>query len=68
VQGFFEVHPRRIGERIHGAEVAGLESFGARWRESVLLSAVGLPGVREEIHQLAVDAGRTEGADFWCVC
>lgn len=68
VHGFFEVHPRRIGERIHGAEVAGLECFGARWREGVLLSAVGLPGVREEIHQLAMAAGYVEGADFWCVC
>lgn len=68
VKGFFEVHPRRIGERIHGVEVAGIESLGRKWREAVLLSSVGLPGVREEIRGLAVEAGYREGSDFWCVC
>lgn len=68
VRGFFDVHPRRIGETIHGAEVAGLEQFGRRWREAVLLSAVGVPGGREEVAGLAGDAGYVEGADFWAVC
>ena len=46
VHGFFEVHPRRIGQRIGGVPVAGPEEFGARWREAVLLSAVGVDGGR----------------------
>jgi glycosyltransferase involved in cell wall biosynthesis len=68
VRGFFDVHPRRLGEVIHGAEVAGLEDFGRRWRDAVMLSAVGLAGVREEIRQLAAAAGYVEGRDLWCVC
>lgn len=68
VRGFFDVHPRRIGETIHGAEVAGLEDFGRRWREAVLLSAVGVPGGREEVAELAEKAGYVEGSDFWGVC
>jgi glycosyltransferase involved in cell wall biosynthesis len=68
VRGFFEVHPRRIGETIHGAEVAGLGDFGGRWRDAVLLSAVGVPGGREEVAGLASKAGYVEGGDFWCVC
>ncbi|HEY1122321.1 MAG TPA: hypothetical protein VGE67_12005, partial [Haloferula sp.] len=68
VRGFFDVHPRRLGEIIHGAEVAGLEEFGWRWRDSVMLSAVGLAGVREEIRVLAAAAGYEEGRDLWCVC
>lgn len=68
VRGFFDVHPRRIGETIHGAEVAGLDEFGLRWREAVLLSAVGVPGGREEVAALAERAGYAEGSDFWAVC
>ncbi len=68
VRGFFDVHPRRIGEKIHGAEVAGLDQFGRRWREAVLLSAVGVPGGREEVAGLAEKAGYVEGGDFWGVC
>lgn len=68
VHGFFDVHPRRLGETIHGAEVVGLEDFGRRWRNAVLLSSVGLPGVRDEILQLATAAGYAEGHDLWCVC
>jgi hypothetical protein len=68
VRGFFDVHPRRIGETIHGAEVAGLDQFGRRWRDAVLLSAVGVPGGREEVAGLAEKAGYVEGGDFWAVC
>lgn len=68
VRGFFDVHPRRIGETIHGAEVAGLDQFGRRWRDTVLLSAVGVPGGREEVAGLAEEAGYVEGGDFWAVC
>ena len=68
VNGFFEVHPRRIGETIHGADVASEKEVGKRWRESVLLSAVGIPGGREQVVRLAVDVGYERGIDFWEVC
>jgi NADH/NAD ratio-sensing transcriptional regulator Rex len=68
VKGFFEVHPRRIGEKIHGAEVSGLDEFGNRWRDAVLLSAVGVPGAREEISRMAMEQRREEGVDFWALC
>lgn len=68
VKGFFEVHPRRIGEKIHGAEVTGLDEFGDRWREAVLLSAVGVPGAREDISRMAMEQGREDGVDFWALC
>lgn len=68
IKGFFEVNPRRVGQRIHGAEVAGAQDFGKRWRDSVLLGAVGLPGGRERVRKLALDEGYLEGVDFWCCC
>lgn len=68
VHGFFEVHPRRIGERIHGVPVVDSGGLADRWRESVLLGAVGVPGGRERVRRLAEAAGRVEGGDFWSVC
>ena len=68
VRGFFEVHPRRIGERIHGAEVAGAAELGGRWRDAVLISAVGVPGGRAEVMDRARAAGYTEGEDLWAIC
>jgi len=68
LRGFFEVNPRRIGERIHGVEVAGPDEFPTRWREAVLLGAVGIPGGRDRVRALALDHGRVEGEDFWSVC
>ena len=68
LHGFFEVNPRRIGAQIGGVPVAGPEEFGTRWREAVLLSAVGVEGGRERVRALAVGAGYLEGADFWCCC
>jgi glycosyltransferase involved in cell wall biosynthesis len=68
VKGFFDVHPRRIGERIGGSEVAAPDEIGSRWREAVLLSAVGVEGGREKVRELAEAAGYVEGEDFWCCC
>jgi hypothetical protein len=68
VHGFFEVNPRRIGEIIHGIEVADSAQLGSRWRDAILLSAVGVPGGREKVRTMAVGAGFREGYDFWCVC
>ncbi|MGB6219738.1 glycosyltransferase [Haloferula sp.] len=68
VRGFFEVSPRRIGQRIHGAEVASASEMGKRWRSSILLGAVGLEGGRDEVRRMAHSHGRREGVDFWAVC
>ena len=67
VRGFLEVNPRRIGQRIHGAEVASADDAG-RWRSSVLLGAVGLQGGRDEVKALAESSDRQQGQDFWSVC
>lgn len=68
VRGYFEVNPRKIGGRIGGVPVAGPEEFGTRWRDAVLLSAVGVPGGRDRVRGLALSAGYVEGVDFWCCC
>ena len=68
VNGFFEVNPRRVGERISDVEVVGPSEFGSRWRDSTLIGAVGIPGGRETVRKLAVDQGYREGEDFWCCC
>ena len=68
IHGFFEVHPRRIGEKIHGIEVAKADDIHTRWHDAILLGAVGIEGGREKLKQYAEQAGRVEGEDFWQVC
>jgi hypothetical protein len=68
VRGFFEVSPRRIGQRIHGAEVVSSERMNELWRSSMLLGAVGIEGGRKRVRDLALSNGRKEGEDYWAVC
>ncbi len=68
LHGYFEIDPRRVGSTRQGAPIAGPEEFGVRWREAVLLSAVGVPGGREKVRKLAAAHGYEEGGDFWCCC
>lgn len=68
VRGFFEVHPRRIGQVIHGVSVKSSEEMAACWQDAVVLGAVGIPGGREKVRQLAMQCGRQDGVDFWSVC
>lgn len=68
VQGYFEVSPKRIGSTCQGAPIAGPEEFGSRWRDSILLAAVGAAGGRFKIRELANEASFREGRDFWCCC
>jgi len=68
VKGLFDVNPRRVGQKIAGIEVADAAEIGSRWHGAVLLSAVGIPGGREQVRSVAAAAGFTEGADFWCCC
>lgn len=68
VNGFFDVNPARVGQRIQGTAVASAERMETQWRESVMLGAVGLEGARSTVRGMAVAAGRREGDDFWSVC
>jgi glycosyltransferase involved in cell wall biosynthesis len=68
VRGYFEVSPKRIGSTCQGVPIAGPEEFGRRWRDSILLAAVGAGGGRLKIRMLANEAGFSEGRDFWCCC
>ena len=68
LHGFFEVSERRIGQKIGGVPVVAAGELGERWREAVLLSAVGIPGGRDRVRDLAVEAGYAEGLNFWCCC
>lgn len=68
LHGFFEVHPRRIGNTIHGVGVRSSDEMGLWWRNAVLLGAVGVRGGREKVRRLAEHHGRGEGHDFWSVC
>lgn len=68
VHGFFEVNPRKVGTEISGLPVVGANDFGVKWREAVLLSAVGVAGGRERVRVLAEGAGYVEGRDFFACC
>lgn len=68
VKGFFDVNPTRVGQWIHGAEVAGIDQIDSKWRSSIMLGAVGLKGARSTVREMAVSTGRREGEDFWAVC
>ena len=68
VNGFFDVNPARVGQFIHGAEVAPDGEMKTRWRSSIMLGAVGLKGARSTVRGMATVAGRFEGEDFWSVC
>ena len=62
---FFDVHPRRIGETIQGLQVKSLESIEPS--NAVLLGAVGQPGKRSQIRDLALANGYTEGENFFSI-
>lgn len=63
---FYDVHPRRIGETIHGAPVLSMEHWGSCQTSSpVVLGAVGQPEKRQHLLQLAKERGHVEGLDFF---
>ncbi|MEJ8568175.1 glycosyltransferase [Elongatibacter sediminis] len=65
VQGFVDVHPRRIGGCKRGRPVWHFEEAGRRAREAIILVAVGVPSARPEIRAVLQRMGRREGADWW---
>jgi glycosyltransferase involved in cell wall biosynthesis len=66
VAAFVEVHPRRLGERIHGVPVVPA-SAAAGMTSALHLAAVGQPGAREEIRRQAARLGLRDGADLIAV-
>jgi len=60
-----EVHPRRLGQRIHGAPVVGPEAIPSLPRHPILVSVAG-SGPRSEIRRALAAMGRREGRDFFC--
>jgi glycosyltransferase involved in cell wall biosynthesis len=63
VVAFVEVHPRRLGQRIHGVPVVTVEA-AAGMREALHLAAVGQPGAREEIRRHAARLGLRDGDEL----
>ena len=66
VQAFVEVAPRKIGQRIHGAPVLGVEA-ARKAREvagALHVGAVARSAGRAGVRAAAVGAGLVEGADF----
>lgn len=66
LRGWFDVHPRRLGQRILGAPVVRLGEARPAPGE-VVLAAVGAEGRRPAIRSLLDDHGLVEMRDYWCV-
>jgi uncharacterized protein YbjT (DUF2867 family) len=60
VAAFVEVDPAKIGQRIHGAMVEGVEAGAALWG-ALHLAAVGQPGARARIRGEAARIGLAPG-------
>jgi glycosyltransferase involved in cell wall biosynthesis len=66
VAAFVDVDPRRLGGRLHGAPVVGVEEAG-RLRGPLHLAAVGQKGARLRIRDAAARLGLAEGVDLVAV-
>ncbi len=63
VNGFIDVHPRRIGRNKRGKPVFGQE-HALTLRNEVIIGAVGTRGAREEIRDFLIANGKKESTDF----
>jgi hypothetical protein len=65
LEGWFDINPRRLGQRIHGAPVmrAAPDLPGG----VPVLAAIGADGGRAAIRAEFTGFGWREGVDFWCV-
>ncbi len=64
VDRFIDVNPRKIGMKIDGVPVVGLEDIGDP--RGHLVAAVGAKGARAKIREFLRAAGWEEGRDFTC--
>ncbi len=60
-----DVHPRRIGQTIQGAEVIAPEALAHREKAKLIVSVAG-EGARSEIRDFLTPLGYVEGRDFVC--
>lgn len=70
VPAVVDLHPRKLGRRIHGARVIAPEGLPGEWaqlRDPFLLVAVGAPGARADIRQRLSRLGLTELHDYLVV-
>jgi glycosyltransferase involved in cell wall biosynthesis len=63
VDGFIEVHPRRIGGQKRGLPVWSMDKI-KNMGDALLLVAVGAAGAREEIAAFVSEHKKTEGQDY----
>jgi glycosyltransferase involved in cell wall biosynthesis len=63
---FVEVDPRKLGKRIHGAQVVGVDE-AARFPGTLALGAVAGAGGRARVREQAAALGLVEGRDFVAV-
>jgi glycosyltransferase involved in cell wall biosynthesis len=63
INGFLEVHPRRIGGRKRGLPVWPIEKISG-FKEELVLVAVGAAGAREKIQEYMNENNKTEGSDY----
>lgn len=66
VAALVDVAPRRIGGRVAGVPVVGIESV-REGRDALHLAAVGQPGARARIRALAASLGLRDGSDLIAV-
>lgn len=67
VKAFFEVNVRQIGNRIGGVPVLDSLELGQWKGKAIALGAVGQPGKRQHVLELAESASFVEGIDFFSV-
>jgi hypothetical protein len=61
-----DVHPRKVGTRIHGIPVEPPEVLGAPPEDTHLVAVVGVRGIRDEIRTALTRPGWVEGVHFTC--
>jgi threonine dehydrogenase-like Zn-dependent dehydrogenase len=66
VLSFVDVDPRKIGQRVHGVPVVGLDR-AASLGPAVHLAAVGQKGARERVRAEAARMSLADGRDFFAV-
>jgi glycosyltransferase involved in cell wall biosynthesis len=65
VRRWIEVDPRKLGQVIHGAPVAGIGDLAGG--DGKTLVTIGARGARAQVREFARHAGLREGEDFLCV-
>lgn len=66
VERFVELHPRKLGQSIHGAPVVHPDALGPPREGAHLVACVAAKGAREEIRAWLTQRGWEETRDFTC--